>query len=104
MPKKRLPRELWVERRKRVRERDGGVCQSPLPAPVCQGKPRLPARQGHCDHIRSGKQAGNEQSNLRTLCRVCHVLRADPRHRGMLANALRDGILPEDWRDYIWDG
>jgi hypothetical protein len=31
------------------------------------------------------------------------VLRADPRHRGMIAAALRDGIIGADWRDYVWE-
>jgi len=56
----------------------------------------------HCDHIRSGKLASNEMANLRTLCRRCHVLRADNRHRGMIAAALRDGIIPPDWRGLVW--
>lgn len=42
--------------------------------------------------------------NLRTLCRLCHVLRDDDAHRGMTAAALRDGILPLDWRERVWRG
>lgn len=43
-------------------------------------------------------------NNLRTLCRRCHVLRSDRRHRGMIAGALRDGIIPADWRREVWEG
>ena len=59
-------------------------------------------KTAHIDHIRSGKLAGNETSNLRALCRRCHVLRADMRHRGMISQALRDGIIPADWRELVW--
>jgi len=41
--------------------------------------------------------------SLRTLCRRCHVLRKDMRHRGMIASALRDGIIPPDWRGLVWE-
>jgi hypothetical protein len=57
----------------------------------------------HIDHIKSGKLGSNKLSNLRTLCRRCHVLRADNRHRGMIASALRDGIIPPDWRGLVWE-
>ena len=42
-------------------------------------------------------------SNLRTLCRRCHALRADGRHRGLIYKALRDGRIPPDWRDLVWE-
>jgi 5-methylcytosine-specific restriction endonuclease McrA len=95
MPKKRQPREQWNETRRRVWERDGKKCIRCLTPQVL--------RECHIDHIRSGKLAGNEMSNLRTLCRRCHVLRADKRHRGMIANALRDGIIPPNWRELVWE-
>lgn len=79
-----------------VLERDGYECVR------CQSK--LSERTAHIDHIRSGKLGTNEISNLRTLCRRCHVLRADMRHRGMIAGALRDGLIPPDWRSLVWDG
>jgi hypothetical protein len=31
-----------------------------------------------------------------------HVLRADHRHRGMVANALKLGIIPPNWRELVW--
>lgn len=57
----------------------------------------------HVDHVVSGKLGTNALSNLRVLCRRCHVLRADFRHSGMRANALRDGIIPYNWRDFVWE-
>jgi 5-methylcytosine-specific restriction endonuclease McrA len=57
----------------------------------------------HIDHIKSGKRGTNAMSNLRALCRPCHVLRLDQRHRGMIANALRDGLIGPDWREHLWD-
>jgi len=95
MPKKRPPKEVWQELRRIVWERDGGQC-------VHCGAP-LAFEEFHCDHIKSGKLATNQLSNLRTLCRRCHVLRSDHRHRGMIAAALRDGIIGPDWRSHVWD-
>lgn len=95
MPRRRLSRELWAEKRLRVLARDECRCVR-CSAPLTE-------RTAHCDHIRSGKLAGNEMSNLRSLCRRCHVLRADFRHRGMIASALRDGVIPPDWRSLVWE-
>ncbi|WHZ06085.1 HNH endonuclease [Neobacillus sp. YX16] len=50
----------------------------------------------------SGKLGTNKIKNLRTLCRHCHVLRADRRHRGMIGKALKDGFITSDWREQIW--
>lgn len=99
VPKHRPPKEVWQEIRRKVWERDGGRCRGPY----CQGAPPLPLNQCHIDHIRSGKLADNSLSNLRVLCRRCHVLRLDSRHRGMIAAALRDGVIPADWRFFTWD-
>ncbi len=57
----------------------------------------------HLDHIQSGKRGTNKFSNLRTLCRRCHVLRACCRHQGMIAQALADGIIPPNWRELVWE-
>jgi 5-methylcytosine-specific restriction protein A len=95
MPRKRQPREIWLETRRKVWERDGRKCVH------CEAPQAL--EECHIDHIKSGKLAGNELTNLRTLCRRCHVLRADKRHRGMIASALRDGIIPPNWRDLVWE-
>ena len=95
MPKTRQPRAIWRETRRKVWERDKGICQhcdDPVPLDKC-----------HIDHIRSGKLAGNEMSNLRVLCRRCHFLRADFRHRGMIARALELGIIPPNWRELVWE-
>ena len=102
MPKRRQPRELWNAKRARIWQRDEGRCQGPY----CQDKEvwSLLLNECHIDHIRSGKLAGNEDMNLRVLCRRCHVLRADTRHRGMIAAALKDGIIPPDWRKLVWGG
>lgn len=96
LPRHRPPREVWQDLRRKVLERDGGQCVR-CHAPVTE-------ETFHCDHIRSGKLATNTLGNLRTLCRRCHVLRLDHRHRGMIAGALRDGIIGADWRDHVWDG
>lgn len=96
MPKHRPPREVWAVIRRQVWERDAGKC-------VRCGTP-LTLKEAHIDHIKSGKLADNSLSNLRTLCRRCHVLRRDNRHRGMIAKALEDGIIPPNWRELVWEG
>jgi len=50
----------------------------------------------------SGRLGSNHVSNLRALCRRCHVLRLDGRHRGMIGEALRDGVVGADWREGLW--
>lgn len=104
MLRKRQPLELWNETRRRIWERDGHRCQSPLQPPICQGKPDIALSTCHVDHIKSGKLGMNHDCNLRVLCPTCHVLRADNRHRGMIANALKKGIIPPNWRKLVWDG
>lgn len=95
MPKKRQPREIWQHTRKNVLERDKYRC--------VRCKKVITIRTGHVDHVVSGKRGGNQMSNLRTLCYRCHALRADPRHRGMIASALKKGVIPPDWRDLVWE-
>lgn len=92
---KRQPRELWQITRARIWTRDGGICVR------CKVDVLLDAC--HIDHIKSGRLASNADTNLRTLCRRCHVLRADMRHRGMIAKALSDGIIPPNWRELVWE-
>lgn len=82
--------------RRRIFERDGHKCVR------CQIFVEL--NNCHIDHIKSGKLGTNEDKNLRTLCIRCHVLRADMRHRGMIYKAIRDGIIPLNWRDHLWEG
>jgi 5-methylcytosine-specific restriction endonuclease McrA len=95
MPRKRQPKEIWQETRRRVWIRDAGKCThclKPVALNIC-----------NIDHIKSGKLSGNEMSNLRTLCKRCHVLRLDKRHRGMIGKALADGLIPPNWRELLWE-
>lgn len=103
MPRKRPPKELWLEMRVAVWLRDGQRCVSPLQPPLCTGKPHISLRHANTDHIRSGKLGTNELSNLRTLCPTCHALRSDKRHRGLISKALQQGIIPVNWREFVWD-
>jgi 5-methylcytosine-specific restriction enzyme A len=96
MPWKRPPREVWLSIRAIVWKRDSRRCTRCLRD--------LSLREAHIDHIVSGKLGNNSIQQLRTLCRRCHVLRADHRHRGMIAGALRDGIIPPNWRELVWEG
>lgn len=100
MPRKRRPSfARWAQIRRKVWERDGGQCQGPY----CRSAPPLTLEEAHIDH-RIPVSAGGDHTinNLRVLCRRCHVLRADHAHAGMIANALRDGIIPADWRRLVW--
>lgn len=102
MPKSRPPKEIWQHLREIVYKRDKGKCQGPY----CKDKSdwSIELDKCHIDHIKSGKLADNKISNLRVLCRYCHVLRSDNHHRGMIAKALSDGIIPPNWRSLVWDG
>jgi 5-methylcytosine-specific restriction enzyme A len=97
MPKKRQPKEIWGETRERIWKRDGGLCQYP------HGRHPVPLDEAHIDHVVSGKRGTNADGNLRTLCRKHHVLRADFRHRGMIAGALKAGVIPPKWRELVWE-
>lgn len=93
---RRQPRDVWfANTRPKVFERDGGKC--------LRCKVILTLETCHIDHIQSGLRGSNHIDNLRTLCRRCHVLRADTRHRGMIARALLDGIIDHNWRDRVWE-
>lgn len=95
MPKKRPPREVWNQLRLIVWNRDNHQC---IRCGVI-----IAIDECHIDHIQSGKTGSNSIKNLRTLCRRCHVLRTDFRHRGMIAKALKDGIIPDNWRELVWE-
>ncbi|MEK3992771.1 HNH endonuclease [Robertmurraya sp. FSL R5-0851] len=71
---------------------------------MCCKKCRIPVgiKDCHIDHIVSGLRGSNKFKNLRTLCRRCHVLRVDYRHRGMIYKALKDGVIPVNWRNHLW--
>lgn len=101
MPRtRRLPRELWEQIRQQVWERDGRRCIGPY----CRNAGPISLTEAHIDHRVPVSQGGtNHIGNLRTLCRRCHVLRAGRAHSGMIAGALRDGIIPADWRSLVWD-
>lgn len=95
MPRKRPPNEIWNSIREIIWIRDGGICVR------CMTEVGL--YNCHIDHKKSGKTASNSLNNLRTLCRKCHVLRNDNRHRGMISKALKDGIIPPNWRELTWE-
>jgi 5-methylcytosine-specific restriction endonuclease McrA len=98
---RRHSRELWAQIRAAVWARDEGYCRGPY----CADTPPLSLEAANIDHIVPLSKGGsNHLDNLRTLCRRCHVLRAGHEHQGMIAAALRDGVIPPDWRPLVWDG
>lgn len=101
MPRKRQPPAVWRVTRRRIWTRDRGRCQGPY----CAEQPAwsLRLRDAHIDHIISGRLGTNADTNLRTLCARCHALRADHRHRGLIASALRRGLIPPNWRELVWE-
>lgn len=80
--------------------RDGHKCvRCGTPVTTDKGK----RNSAHTDHIQPLSSGGtNAIDNLRTLCARCHVLRVDPKHRGMIAEALAKGIIDHNWRDEVW--
>ncbi len=103
----RQPEEQWQITRQRIFERDQGKCQSP---PFCQPKLRglclnqVNLETSHIDHIRPLSSGGsNHARNLRTLCPICHALREDSKHRGMIPKMVEKGFLPVNWKHYVWD-
>ncbi|MBD2459118.1 HNH endonuclease [Nostoc sp. FACHB-87] len=104
---KRQPQEQWELTRQRIYQRDRGVCQSPFDAPpkihgLCMGEIKLDI--AHIDHIRPLLSGGsNHASNLRTLCPVCHALRLDRKHDGMRSSLVKKGLIPVNWRQFVWD-
>ncbi|MGI8385714.1 HNH endonuclease [Robertmurraya sp. P23] len=96
MPKKRTPSETWKKRiRPIIWRRDNCSC--------VHCKKLLTLKDCHIDHIVSGIKGTNKISNLRTLCRKCHVLRMDQRHRKMIYKALKDKVIPPQWRQHLWN-
>ena len=99
---KRQPPSLWQETRVRIWHRDKGRCQGPYCQNCCPYS--LPLQDAHIDHIQEISRGGtNADSNLRTLCRRCHCLRASIAHHGMIASALHDEVIPPNWRALVWD-
>ncbi len=98
---RRQPKEIWQITRARIWERDKGRCQGPYCIDAAEWS--LPLDRCHIDHVTSGRLASNGDHNLRVLCRRCHVLRLDARHRGMIARALADGLIPANWRELVWE-
>ncbi|MDZ8056574.1 MAG: HNH endonuclease [Aulosira sp. ZfuVER01] len=103
---RRQPPEQWERTRQRIYKRDRGLCQSPSNTPpksngLCMGEVKL--RVAHIDHIRPLSSGGsNHASNLRTLCPVCHALRLDKKHDGMRNSLVKKGLIPVNWKQYVW--
>ena len=96
MPKIRSPYQTWKNNlRPIIWNRDNCSCVR------CNKK--LVLTECNIDHIVSGLKGTNKISNLRTLCRRCHVLRKDHRHRAMIYKALKDKIVPVNWREHLWE-
>ncbi|WP_199309667.1 HNH endonuclease [Synechocystis sp. FACHB-383] len=104
---KRQPLEIWKHTRAAVWKKSGGMCESPE-----NGKPKktgvcmreVPYDKAHIDHIRPISSGGsNHVSNLRTLCPVCHALREDRKHKSMRDKMNKNGLLPDNFADLIWN-
>lgn len=99
---RRPPSKIWQQKRQQVWQRDEGRCQGPY----CENTLpfSLPLERTQIDHIMELSCGGsNELNNLRTLCRRCHTLRASKAHQGLIAEALKDEIIPADWRSLVWE-
>jgi 5-methylcytosine-specific restriction endonuclease McrA len=104
---KRQPKEQWDITRKAVYKKSGGFCESPENAPpkkagVCMREVEID--KCHIDHIRPISSGGsNHISNLRVLCPVCHALREDPKHKSMRDKMNKNGLLPDNFQNLIWN-
>jgi 5-methylcytosine-specific restriction enzyme A len=99
---KRQHKAEWKKTRKRIWERDQGKCQGPYCIDTLPYS--LPLWQADIDHIVELSNGGsNRDRNLRVLCRRCHVLRASHAHQGMISRALKQGLIPADWRPLVWE-
>jgi 5-methylcytosine-specific restriction endonuclease McrA len=93
---RRQPREIWKLTRQRIYDRDRGQCQH------CNTPVNL--NDCHIDHKTPLSKGGmNIDENLRTLCVICHTLRADRSHQGLVFKALRKGLIPPNWRELVWE-
>ena len=72
--------------------------------PYPYGRRLVALAEAHIDHIVSGKRGSNKLSDLRTFCRMRHLLCADGPHRGMIARALRAGVIRANRWDMVWEG
>lgn len=96
MPKRRLPREVWIKNiRPIVWNRDKRRCVN------CNKKVSLD--ECHIDHKIAGILGTNKINELRTLCISCHALRSCFLHRGLTSLAVEKGIIPPKWRELTWD-
>jgi 5-methylcytosine-specific restriction endonuclease McrA len=94
--RKRQPKEIWNLTRERIYLRDSGQCQR------CNTATDL--KKCHIDHMVPLSKGGtNNDENLRVLCPICHILRADRSHQGMIAKALQKGLIPPNWRELVWE-
>ena len=79
---------------RRVHERDGRRCRR-CHEPVAYGAAEF-------DLIDQSPTAPWSVSNMLVLCRRCSVLRL-ANGTGRIATALRDEVIPADWRPLVWD-
>ena len=94
--------DIWRVTRERIWRQDQGRCQGPY----CRERSpwSLSLDIAHIDHIQEISRGGsNRDQNLRTLCRRCHCLRANHTHQGMISAALRDEVIPVNWREWVWE-
>ncbi|WP_302846842.1 MULTISPECIES: HNH endonuclease [unclassified Bacillus (in: firmicutes)] len=91
-----MPSESWkINIRPLIWKRDKQSC--------VHCKKMLSLNECHIDHINSGVNSTNALSNLRVLCKRCHVLRLDYRHRALISKALHEGLIQSNWREHLWE-
>jgi 5-methylcytosine-specific restriction endonuclease McrA len=92
-PNSRPTDTKWSRQRKRIYERDRGICQ--------RCKIEVSFDECHIDHIQPLSLGGtNKDTNLRVLCRVCHALRKDKAHAFLRNTLKKQGLLPKNYR--LW--
>ncbi|XHX80901.1 MAG: HNH endonuclease [Stenomitos frigidus ULC029] len=96
-----MAKAAWFKLRKVIWQRDHGRCCSPH----CSWRSlwSLTLDQCEIDHIIPiSRNGSNDPTNLRTLCKPCHALRADPSHERLRNRLVRQGRLPVSYKKLLW--
>lgn len=73
-------------------------CQSPLEAPLCQGKPEIKISKAIIKSYRPVKD------EFKVLCPMCAALYAGGHEfEHVRSRLMREGELPDNWRDLVWE-
>jgi 5-methylcytosine-specific restriction endonuclease McrA len=88
--KDRQLKEIWQMTRKKIIKHEQST--------RLRYKAKINESSAQLDQIITRKLGTHKSENLRTLRGRCHLLGNVPRHRRMMVEALKNGVLCPDWR------